>query len=160
VRGVFLGLKYVLPVMIAQKAGSIINMASASALYGPAGLGPYSASKHAILGLTRVAAGEVGKLGVRVNAVCPGPIQTALWAAIEQAANREDASTVQERFLARNPSGRFGKSEEVAAAVLFRASDEASYVNGAPSRRPAGNAGLRSGSPETIMARGSGSRSD
>lgn len=131
VRGVFLGLKYVLPVMIAQQFGSIINAASAAALYGPAGLGPYSASKHAILGLTRVAAGEVGKLGVRVNAVCPGPIHTPLWKSIEQAANRENPAAIKDRFLGRNPSGRFGEPEEVAGVVLFLASDEASYVNGA-----------------------------
>lgn len=130
-RGVFLGLKYVLPVMLAQKAGSIINMASASALYGPAGMAAYSASKHAVVGLTRVAAGEVGKLGVRVNAVCPGPIQTPLWTAIEKAADRENPNTSKERFLARNPSGRYGEPAEVAAVVLFLASDAASYVNGA-----------------------------
>ena len=131
VRGVFLGLKCVLPVMIAQKAGSVNNSASVSALYGPSGLSAYSASKHAVLGLTRVAAGEVGKLGVRVNAVCPGPIQTPLWAAIEQAATRTNPNAINDGFLARNPSGRFGKPAEVAAVVLFLASDEASYVNGA-----------------------------
>ena len=131
VRGVFLGLKHVLPVMISQKAGSIINAASVAAFYGPSGLGAYAASKHAILGLTRVAAGEVGKTGVRVNAVCPGPIHTPLWSAIEREANRENPETVSERFLSRNPSGRFGEPEEVARVVVFLASDAASYVNGA-----------------------------
>ncbi len=131
VRGVFLGLKYVVPEMLKQARGSIINTASVSSFYGPAGMAAYSASKHAIVGLTRVAAGEVGTHGVRVNAVCPGPIQTPLWAAIEQAANRENPDTIKERFLARNPSGRFGEPEEVARVVLFLASDAASYVNGA-----------------------------
>ncbi len=131
VRGVFLGLKYVLPILIAQKTGAVINTASVSSFYGPSGLGAYAASKHAILGLTRVAAGEVGRLGVRVNAVCPGPILTPLWSALEKEANRDNPEAVREGFLARNPSGRFGQPEEVARVVVFLASDAASYVNGA-----------------------------
>lgn len=131
VRGVYLGLKHVLPVLLAQKSGSIINTASVSALYGAAGFAAYTASKHAILGLTRVAAAEVGKLGVRVNAICPGPIQTPMWTAIEHAANRDNPNASKDRFLARNPSGRYGEPYEVANVVLFLASDAASYVNGA-----------------------------
>lgn len=130
-KGAFLGMRYVMPVMLAQKKGSIINTASVAGTVGAVGLAAYSASKHALIGLTRTAAGEVGRQGVRVNAVCPGPINTRMIHALEAMYNPENPSAVGEQMAARNPSGRMGESEEVARVVVFLASDAASYVNGA-----------------------------
>lgn len=130
-KGAFLGLKYVLPHMIVRQSGSVVNTSSNSGLQGAAGLAGYVSSKHAVIGLTKVAALEVGKLGVRVNVICPCPIDTPMMRSIEQQSNPENPSQVTDQIIARNPSGRYGKPEEVARVVVFLASDAASYVNGA-----------------------------
>jgi NAD(P)-dependent dehydrogenase (short-subunit alcohol dehydrogenase family) len=130
VMGTFLGLKHVLPVMIAQGKGVVVNMASVAGTVGAPTMAAYSASKHAIIGLTRTAAGEVGKLGVRVNAVCPGPIDTALIDSLHAGINPQDPASVKAFNIERNPMGRYGDPAEVAKVVAFLASDAASYVNG------------------------------
>jgi NAD(P)-dependent dehydrogenase (short-subunit alcohol dehydrogenase family) len=130
VRGVFLGLKYVLPVMIRQGAGSVVNTASVAGVVGAPGTSAYSASKHAIVGLTRSAAGEVGRAGVRVNAVCPSAIQTRMVDSLTQMLNPENPEAVRAQFVARNPTGRFGQPEEVAQVAAYLLSDAASFVNG------------------------------
>lgn len=130
VKGAFLGLKYVLPVMLEQKAGSIINTSSVAGLVGAPEMCAYSASKHAILGLTRTAAGEAARFGVRVNAICPGPIQTPMMRSIEAGSSPDDPQKIRDQVAARNPSRRYGEPEEVARVVVFLASDAASYVNG------------------------------
>ncbi|HST41974.1 MAG TPA: glucose 1-dehydrogenase [Conexibacter sp.] len=130
VRSVFLGLKYALPPMRAQGAGSIVNCSSVSGLRGSAGVSGYAASKHAVIGLTRVAAAEAGADGVRVNAVCPGPITTRMMESIAQLTTPGDPSAAAAAAAARNPSGRWGEPEEVARVVAFLASDAASFVNG------------------------------
>lgn len=129
-KGSFLGLRYVLPVMIAQKKGTVVNTASVAGTVGAPGLAAYSASKHAILGLTRTAAGEVGKQGVRVNAVCPGPINTRMIHSLEKMINPDDPASVAKFNMSRNPMGRYGEPEEIARIVVFLASDESEYVNG------------------------------
>ncbi len=130
VMGTFLGLKHVLPVMIAQGNGVVVNMASVAGTVGAPTMAAYSASKHAIIGLTRTAAGGVGKLGVRVNAVCPGPIDTALIDSLHAGINPQDPASVKAFNIGRNPMGRYGDPVEVAKVVVFLASDAASYVNG------------------------------
>jgi len=130
-KGCFLGLRHVLPVMLAQQKGTIINTASVAGTVGAPNMGAYSASKHAILGLTRTAAGEVGRQGVRVNAICPGPINTRMIRSLEQMSNPSEPSAVMQANTKRNPMGRYGEPEEVARIVVFLASDESNYVNGA-----------------------------
>lgn len=131
VKGCFLGLKYVLPVMIEQQKGAVVNTASVAGTVGAPNMSAYATSKHAILGLTRSAAGEVGRQGVRVNAICPGPINTRMIQSLASMTNPEDPGAVAAANVKRNPMGRYGEPEEVARIVVFLASDESDYVNGA-----------------------------
>jgi NAD(P)-dependent dehydrogenase (short-subunit alcohol dehydrogenase family) len=126
-KGIFLGLKYVLREMVKQQSGCIINCSSISGLRGASGHAAYVASKHAVIGLTKVAAAEVGRQSIRVNAICPGPIDTRMMNSIIQSSGSGNRSEI----LSRNPSGRFGLPNEVARLVLYLASDDSSYVHGA-----------------------------
>ncbi|WP_431201209.1 SDR family NAD(P)-dependent oxidoreductase [Bradyrhizobium betae] len=125
VKGVFLGLKHVLARMIPRGAGTIVNTASTSAIRGRAGLAGYVASKHAVLGLTRTAALEVGGTKIRVNAVLPGPIESRMIRELE-GQSRDNAVA-----LRRNGAAAHGRPQDVANIVAFLASDEAAHVNGA-----------------------------
>jgi NAD(P)-dependent dehydrogenase (short-subunit alcohol dehydrogenase family) len=129
VEGVFLGMKYVLPAMYAQGVGSVINSASAVSVRGGPGVIGYVASKHAVLGMTRCAAAEAAARGVRVNCISPGPIEGPMMDSI--AAQAGDAAAVRQQFTKAVPANRYGQPEEVAALVVFLASDVASYCNGA-----------------------------
>jgi len=131
VKGVFLGLRHVLPVMIAQQRGAIVNTASVAGLMASPGMPAYVASKHAVIGLTKTAAGEVAKYGVRVNAVCPGPIDTRMIHSLEQQVHPTDPQAVAARYQSSIPLGRYGTAEEVANVVQFLCSDLASNVTGA-----------------------------
>jgi len=132
VKGVFLGLKYVLPVMIKQKSGSVINMSSTSGIKGYPGLAAYTASKHAVIGLTRVAAGEVAKNNIRVNAICPGPVNTNLLASSidTKIPNKKKLQRLKQVSNINTPFGRFAEVDEVAKVVLFLASEHAGFLNG------------------------------
>lgn len=130
-KGIFLGLRHVLPVMIAQGHGAVVNTASVAGLVGTVGMPAYVASKHAVIGLTKVAAGEVGKHGVRVNAVCPGPIDTRMVRDIARQVSPNNPESVAERYAAGIPLGRYGTAEEVANVVLFLCSGLASNITGA-----------------------------
>ena len=131
VKGVFLGLRHVLPVMLRQKAGAVVNTASVAGLVGTPGMPAYVASKHAVIGLTKAAAGEVARRGVRVNAVCPGPVETRMMRSLESQLDASHPDAVRERYQSGIPSGRYTTPEEVAAVVLFLCSDLAGNVNGA-----------------------------
>jgi NAD(P)-dependent dehydrogenase (short-subunit alcohol dehydrogenase family) len=131
VKGVFLGLHHVLPVMLAQKSGAVVNTASVAGLVGTPGMAHYVASKHAVIGLTKSAAGEMARSGVRVNAVCPGPIDTRMIHSIEAQINPSDPASVEASYHKALPLGRYGTVEEIADIVLFLCSDMASNVNGA-----------------------------
>ncbi|GGG35771.1 short chain dehydrogenase [Caldovatus sediminis] len=131
VKGVFLGLRHVLPAMIRQGRGAVVNTASIAGLVGTAGMPAYVASKHAVIGLTKVAAGEVGPLGIRVNAVCPGPIATRMVQDIARQVSPNNPESVEERYTASIPLRRYGTPEEVANVVLFLCSDLASDITGA-----------------------------
>jgi NAD(P)-dependent dehydrogenase (short-subunit alcohol dehydrogenase family) len=128
--GVFLGLKHVLPVMLTQNSGSIINTASIAGLIGSSDIAAYSASKHAVIGLTKSAAQECAMTNVRVNCVCPGMIDSRMLSAIVEGRNPGNAPVPHERVVERIPARRLGLASEVASIVAFLASDEASYVSG------------------------------
>lgn len=134
VRGVFLGLKHILPIMAAQKSGSVINTSSVSGLMGSSGNSLYSASKHAVVGLTKTAALEVAKDSVRVNSIHPAPLDSDMMKAIEEAVNVENPSAVRNNISSRIPLGRYGNMEEVAKLVLFLASDDSQFITGSQYR--------------------------
>ncbi len=131
VKGVFLGLRHVLPVMIRQQRGAVVNTASIAGLVGTVGMPAYVASKHAVIGLTKVAAGEVGPLGIRVNAICPGPISTRMVHDIARQVSPNNPEGVEERYASGIPLRRYGTAEEVANLVMFLCSDLASNITGA-----------------------------
>jgi len=128
--GVFLGLKHVLPVMLKQNKGSIINTASIAGLIGSPDIAAYTASKHAVIGLTKSAALECAATGVRVNCVCPGLIDSRMLSAIIEGRNPGKAHVASDKIVERIPARRLGLASEVASIVAFLASDEASYVSG------------------------------
>ncbi|MFD6285962.1 SDR family NAD(P)-dependent oxidoreductase [Streptomyces sp. NPDC060205] len=144
--GVFLGIKAVAPEIEAAGGGTIVNTASYTGLTGMAYVGAYSASKHAIVGLTRVAALELAPKGIRVNAVCPGAIDTAMSnpALLDPAADAGSADTgsaeaaeaaaaaVAKFYRKLVPMGRIGRAEEVARLALFLSGDDSSYITGQP----------------------------
>jgi NAD(P)-dependent dehydrogenase (short-subunit alcohol dehydrogenase family) len=123
--GVFLGLKHVMPVMAAQGSGAIVNVSSIAGVIGATRMAGYIASKHAVEGLTKVAALEGAAQGVRVNAVQPGFIESRMLSDIASGLGGE-ASGLSQRV----PARRLGRPEEVARAIAFLASDEARYMNG------------------------------
>jgi 3alpha(or 20beta)-hydroxysteroid dehydrogenase len=125
VRGVWLGLKHVAPAMRTPGA-AIVNTASIAGLMGSRNIVAYTASKHAVIGLTRTAALELAPRGIRVNAICPAPIETNMVKALEAGAG----STARERLTATLPLRRFGEPAEVAALVAFLCSADAAYITG------------------------------
>src|SRR6202049_562371 len=131
VKGVFLGLRHVLPEMIRQGSGAVVNTASVAGLVATPAMPAYVASKHAVIGLTKTAAGEVARQGIRVNAVCPGPVDTRMIHALEAPLNPSDPAMVGRRYQAAIPLGRYVTPEEIAATVLFLCSDAASAITGA-----------------------------
>ncbi|WP_310338343.1 SDR family oxidoreductase [Rhodoferax saidenbachensis] len=125
VKGVWLCMKYQIAQMLTQGGGAIVNTASVAGLIGAPKMSAYSASKHAVIGLTKSAAVEYGRKGIRVNAVCPGVIRTVMFERAMQA-DPKQAGTV----AGAHPMGRIGEADEVAAAVLWLSSDAASFVTG------------------------------
>jgi meso-butanediol dehydrogenase / (S,S)-butanediol dehydrogenase / diacetyl reductase len=124
-RGVAYGLRAALPIMTAARRGAVVVTSSTAALAGDPGVWAYNATKAATANLVRSAALEVAHLGVRVNAVCPGPVLTAAAAAMEQV-----APEMMEIIRQRVPIRRWAQADEVASVVAFLASDDASYVTG------------------------------
>ena len=123
--GVFNGLKAQIPAMLENGGGAIVNTASVAGIRGFPNLAPYVASKHGVIGATRTAAIEWSSEGVRVNAVCPGVIETEMVARTRE----EDPETI-EQTIAATPIDRLGQPEEIASAAVWLCSDDASFVTG------------------------------
>jgi NAD(P)-dependent dehydrogenase (short-subunit alcohol dehydrogenase family) len=123
IRGTFLCLKYEIVAMLAGHGGAIVNMSSTAGLRAVPGLAGYVASKHAILGLTKVAALDYARHGIRVNALTPGTIETERLGALEAKRREQIAASI--------PFGRLGSPNEVAGAVAWLLSDQSSYITGA-----------------------------
>ena len=125
--GPFLAIKHAAPHMVSQKQGSIVLTASVAGLRANAGGNPYSASKAGVISLVQTAANSLYGTGVRVNAICPGLIETGMTEPIFERARERGT---HEKIGQLNPLTRYGNPEEIAAVAAFLASDEASYVNG------------------------------
>jgi NAD(P)-dependent dehydrogenase (short-subunit alcohol dehydrogenase family) len=132
VKGVWLGMKTVAPLMRARGGGVIVNTASIAGLRGSrAPLVAYVASKHAVVGLTRTAALELAPARIRVNAVCPSPIETDMARQLEEGFAAADRAAIHDRLAAAIPLRRYGTPDEVAALVAFLCSEDAVYITGA-----------------------------
>jgi len=126
-KGVWLCMKYEIPLMLKQGGGAIVNCASIAGVVGFPGIPAYVASKHGVIGLTKTAALEYAKSNLRVNAVCPGVIQTPM---IDRFVHGE--AQIQKQFTDGEPVGRLGNPEEIASSVTWLCSQESSFVTGHP----------------------------
>ncbi|MGB3501202.1 MAG: glucose 1-dehydrogenase [Mesorhizobium sp.] len=129
IRGVFLGLKHVLPVMYAQGGGVVVNTSSIAGHIGSQGLVAYTASKHAVLGMTKTAATEGAKFNVRVNAVSPGAVDTRMLRSLANL-KPEDTEAAMRKYAVDSPNGRLATVDEIANVMLFLASDLSSHMSG------------------------------
>lgn len=130
VKGYYLGIKHAIPEMIKNGGGSIINTGSTTSLVGVAGTSAYCVSKGAVLSLTRVAALDYAKWGIRVNAIAPGVVETPIYGEGMQGLSPEERNEQFKAFVSTQPINRVIRADEVASLVLFLASDEASMITG------------------------------
>lgn len=133
-RGVFLGMKHVLPVMEKQGSGSVINTSSIDGLGGGIGRVAYVASNHAVTGMTKTAALEVAESGVRVNSIHPSYAKTQMMTIVEEGNNPDDSDAVRRELAKTIPLDRYGEPEEIANLVLFLGSDESKFITGTQQR--------------------------
>ncbi len=130
VRGVFLGMKHARPLLLATPGASIVNVGSVSGLTGGSNTIAYTASKHAVTGMTMLAANEFALHGVRVNAVCPAPTDTAMMQALAAQMSPHDPERFHRSFAKFIPLARYAEAAEIAAAIVFLASPAAGFITG------------------------------
>lgn len=130
VKGVFYGLKHVLAVMLEQRSGSIVNTSSVNGVSGSPGLAAYSATKHAVIGLTKTVALECAGTGIRINAICPGPVDTPMIHSLAEMKTPGNPEQTREFYEQRIPLKRYAQPKEIAELVLFLSSAKASYITG------------------------------
>ncbi|WP_028659072.1 SDR family oxidoreductase [Nocardioides insulae] len=128
-RGVFLGLKHVLPLMREQGSGSVVNTASVGGIRGVGNQSGYAAAKHGVVGLTRNSGIEYGRFGVSVKAIAPGAIMTPMVEGSLKQIDPENWEEVGRQFVSVNPMNRFGRPEEVGHLAAFLLSDQAGFIN-------------------------------
>ena len=143
-KGVFLGLKHVGPAIRESGGGAIVNTASIAGLTATPGIIAYGASKHAVVGMTKSAAAELAP-EIRVNAVCPGPIETRMMRSLERQFDPDNPEAVHDMFASSIPLGRYGEPEEVAALVTWLCSADSRYISGAMHTIDGGGASARRG---------------
>jgi NAD(P)-dependent dehydrogenase (short-subunit alcohol dehydrogenase family) len=147
--GTYLACKHALRHMVGQRSGTIVNFASIEGLEGTEGGSAYNASKGAVVLLTKNMAIDYGRLGIRVNCVCPGFIETPMFQSVM---GSDGMAPYRDRYREEHKLGRFGRPEEIAAATLFLASDDASFVTGHALVVDGGfTAGMRSGLSDLLM---------
>jgi len=130
VRSAWLGLARLLPLMRRQNGGSIVITSSISGLRGTAGQGAYVASKHALIGLMKTAALEGAPYGIRVNAICPAPVQTRMIEALESGFSPSDPDAARQTILSGVPLNRYATPDEIARMIVYLISDDASFCTG------------------------------
>jgi NAD(P)-dependent dehydrogenase (short-subunit alcohol dehydrogenase family) len=131
VRGVWLGMKHAAPALAARGGGAIVNTSSVAGLGGTPGIVSYGASKHAVIGMTKTAAIELAPMKIRVNAVCPSPVETRMMRSLEAGFNPDDPMGTHDMIAASIPLGRYGEPSDVAALMCFLCSDDAVFLSGA-----------------------------
>jgi 3alpha(or 20beta)-hydroxysteroid dehydrogenase len=129
-KGTLLGMRACIPLMLARGGGAVVNVSSIVGLTGGRNIHAYTASKHAVLGLTKSAAVEFAASGVRINAVCPSPTATEMMFSLERNLAPQDPESVRASFASASPMGRYGKPDEIAAAAFWLCSPAASFVTG------------------------------
>jgi NAD(P)-dependent dehydrogenase (short-subunit alcohol dehydrogenase family) len=130
-KGVWLGMKYVVPIMRESgNGGAIVNTASVAGLGGTPTIIAYGASKHAVIGMTKSAAIEFGHDKIRVNAICPSPVETRMMRSLERGINPDNPEAAHKIMAAGIPLGRYAEPEEIAALVAFLCSDDAKFISG------------------------------
>lgn len=139
VRGPYLGVKYAVPALKAAGGGSIVITSSGAGVKGAAQLSAYNTSKHAVIGLMRCLALELGPAGIRVNTVNPGPIKSRMMSAIADGFGPDMSAVFDEAVTAATPLGRYGLPAEMAPLMVFLLSDEASYCTGGVYMADGGN---------------------
>jgi NAD(P)-dependent dehydrogenase (short-subunit alcohol dehydrogenase family) len=132
VKGVFLGMKTLAPAIEAAGGGSIVNVSSVAGIAGASNLSAYSASKHAVIGLTKSAALEFAPVGIRCNAICPSPVDTRMMRSLEESMKSDELSLDEmQAMIAMNiPLGRYGQPSEVADLMAFLLSDDSKFLSG------------------------------
>ena len=131
-KAVWLGMRAVIPRMKEQRRGLILNTASTAGVASYVGTSAYTAAKHGVVGLTKLAAQELAPYGIRVNCICPAPVHTPMMYDTERKVNPTDPMAARAIFESQQPLKRYGTPEEVAALATFLLSDEAAFITGAP----------------------------